>query len=123
MTGTPIDPTGASYSQSYLVENPRRILFVSGQVPADEADNTPAGFEAQCRLAWRNVETQLQLGGMSLAHLVKVTIYLSDRQYREANAAIRREVLKDISPALTVIIADIFESHWLLEIEAVAADS
>jgi 2-iminobutanoate/2-iminopropanoate deaminase len=31
-------------------------------------------------------------------------------------------VLGGLSPALTVIIADIFDESWLLEIEAVAMD-
>lgn len=122
MIGTPIDPTGGSYAQSYLVEGAGRVLFVSGQVPADEAGAVPEGFEAQCRLAWRNVEAQLRKGGMSLANLAKVTIYLSDRRDRAANAQIRHEVLQEVSPALTVIIVDIFDSDWLLEIEAIALD-
>ena len=33
---------------------------------------------------------------------------------------VRRRVLGDHEPALTVIIADIFDEAWLLEIEAIA---
>lgn len=58
---------------------------------------------------------------MSLQDLVKVTVFLSDRQYREANYKVRHEVLGGHSPALTIIIADIYDKAWLLEIEAVAA--
>ena len=75
----------------------------------------------QCRQVWRNIEAQLAAAGMTLANLVKVTTYLSDRKYNLANRAIRNEVLGEHSPALTVIIADIFDSEWLLEIEAIAA--
>jgi 2-iminobutanoate/2-iminopropanoate deaminase len=53
--------------------------------------------------------------------LTKVTIFLSDRRYREANARIRHEILGDHSPALTIIITGIYDETWLLEIEAVAA--
>ena len=59
---------------------------------------------------------------MDLANLVKVTTYLSDRGYGLENRAIRNEVLGDLAPALTVVITGIFESRWLLEIEAIAAD-
>jgi enamine deaminase RidA (YjgF/YER057c/UK114 family) len=121
MIPTPIRPTGVSYAQASLVQAPQRWLFVSGQVPTDAAGVTPDGFEAQCRLVWRNVEAQLAAGGMSRANLVKVTIFLSDRAHRAANTAIRHEVLGDISPALTVIITGIFDEAWLLEIEAIAA--
>lgn len=121
MTATAIHPTGLSYAQASLVQAPQRWLFISGQVPTDEAGATPSGFDAQCRLVWRNVERQLAAAGMGLADLVKVTIFLADRRDRPANTAIRHEVLGGVSPALTVIITGIFDEAWLLEIEAVAA--
>jgi 2-iminobutanoate/2-iminopropanoate deaminase len=37
------------------------------------------------------------------------------------NREVRAEVLGDLKPALTVIIAGIFDSEWLIEIEAIAA--
>jgi hypothetical protein len=45
---------------------------------------------------------------------------LSDRRYRDANSKVRKEILGDMLPALTVIIAEIYDEVWLLEIEAVA---
>jgi len=56
---------------------------------------------------------------MGVKNLVKVTILLSDRKYREANDRIRAKVLGDHTPALTIIIADIYSEDWLLEIEAI----
>jgi 2-iminobutanoate/2-iminopropanoate deaminase len=117
-----IHPTGASYAQGCLVDQPRRWLFVSGQVPADDAGAVPASFEEQCRLVWRNVARRLIAGGMTFDNLVKITVFLSDRRYRAVNTAIRREILGSREPALTVIIAGIFDEAWLLEIEAIAAE-
>ena len=57
---------------------------------------------------------------MAAHNLAKVTVFLSDRQYREANARIRHEILGGHSPALTVIITGIYDEAWLLEIEAIA---
>lgn len=121
MPNRAINPTGVSYAQAHLVEAPTRWLFVSGQIPVDEKDQVPAGFEDQCRLVWRNIEKQLLAGGMTLQDLVKVTVFLSDRQYRAANYKVRHEVLGGHSPALTIIIAGIYDEAWLLEIEAIAA--
>ena len=59
---------------------------------------------------------------MGLDDLVKVTVFLADRRYREANYTIRHEVLAGRSPALTVIVCEIYDPAWLVEIEAVAAD-
>ncbi len=121
MPNRAINPTGVSYAQAHLVEAPARWLFVSGQIPVDETDRVPTDFEDQCRLVWRNIENQLHAGGMRLQDLVKITVFLSDRRYREANYRVRHEVLGGHSPALTIIIADIYDAAWLLEIEAIAA--
>jgi enamine deaminase RidA (YjgF/YER057c/UK114 family) len=75
----------------------------------------------QARLAWRNLEAQLEAAEMSFDNLVKVTIFLSDRRYAVENRQVRQEMLGSRSPALTVIITGIFDEAWLLEIEAVAA--
>jgi len=121
MPSKAINATNRSYAQACLIESPARWLFVSGQVPADTNQQVPTKFEDQCRLAWRNVETQLKAAGMTSANLVKVTVFLSDRQYRDANAAVRMEVLGPHTPALTIVITGIYDEAWLLEIEAVAA--
>jgi 2-iminobutanoate/2-iminopropanoate deaminase len=113
-------PAGG-YSQGLEVIGAQRLLFVSGQIPETVAGEVPADFPAQARLAWRNVLAQVEAAGMSVANLVKVTVFLSSREFAMANREIRQEVLGSHSPALTVIITGIFDVKWLLEIEAVAA--
>ena len=121
MPNKAINASDHAYAHAQLVSSPSRWLFVSGQVPEDAEGKVPKTFEDQCRLAWRNVQTQLEAGGMTLTDLVKVTIFLSDRQYRAANAAVRKAVLGAHTPALTIIITGIYDEAWLLEIEAIAA--
>jgi enamine deaminase RidA (YjgF/YER057c/UK114 family) len=58
---------------------------------------------------------------MGVENLTKVTIFLSSREFAMANREIRHEFLGTHRPALTVIIAGIFDEKWLLEIEAIAA--
>jgi len=113
-------PEPAGYSQAIEATGGQRIVFVSGQIPVTRENAVPEGFEAQCRLAWANVEAQLRAAGMTLDNLVKVTTYLSDREFGLRNRAVRREVLGDRRPASTVVVAGIFDSAWLLEIEAIA---
>lgn len=126
VTITQLDPavlpeaTG-SYTHGTLVSGARRMVFVSGQVPwAGDDGKVPPDFDSQCRLTWRNVLAVLAEAGMGVTNLAKVTIYLSDRRYREANGRIRAEVLGGHRPALTIIITDIYSEDWLLEIEAIA---
>ncbi len=116
----PIEPTQASYSSAFLVERATRLLFISGQTPTDSEGYAPKGFAAQARLAWRNVETRLRLADMTLANLAKITIFLGDRSHRAENTEVRRQILGPLAPALTVIIVDIFDQDWLIEIEAIA---
>lgn len=114
-------PSG-DYAQAVEVREPRRLVYVSGQIPVDLDGGVPADFAAQCRLVWRNIEAQLRAAGMTFAHLVKVTTFLSDRRHASENSRIRRDMLGDLTPALTVIIAGIYDEAWLLEIEAIAAE-
>ncbi len=111
------------YAQAVRLSGFEALLFVSGQIPVDVAGAVPEAFTDQCRLVWRNVEAQLRAAGMGLPDIVKVTTFLSDRAYAAENSAIRREVLAGLTPALTVIIAGIYDPAWLLEIEVIAARS
>ena len=96
------------YSQAVAVSGAERLLFISGQIPETTAGNIPGEFSEQARLVWRNVFAQLGAAGMTTANLVKVTIFLSSREYAAHNRDIRQEVLGAHSPALTVIITGIF---------------
>lgn len=109
------------YSQAVEITNASRILFISGQIPVRPDGTTPPSFFDQARLAWANVEAQLKAAGMSLENIVKHTTFLADRKYGRENGLVRREVFGDLRPALTVVVAGIFDEAWLLEIEAIAA--
>lgn len=113
--------SGGGYSAAYEVAGAKRTVYISGQVPDRPDGSLPEGFEAQCRQVWANIDAVLTQAGMTRRDLVKVTTYLSDRRDREVNARIRREVLGEHRPALTIIITGIYDPAWLLEIEAVAA--
>lgn len=111
----------SGYSQALELQGHTRLLFISGQTPVALDGSVPEGFEAQCRLAWRNVEAQLAAAGMSLDNIVMHRTFLADRRYGMANRAVRKAVLGDRKPALTAVIAGIFDEAWLIEIEAIAA--
>lgn len=117
----PIHPTNLAYAQACEASAFSRLLFVSGQVPVDGEGRVPADYRSQYRLAWANVEAQLNAAGMTFDNLVKVTIFLSDRGLIAQSAGLRQEIIGERSPALTIVIAGIFDEAWLLEIEAVAA--
>lgn len=114
------EPSGG-YSQALDVQGATRWLVISGQIPVDRAGVVPANFAEQADLVWANLRAQLDAAGMGVANLVKVTTFLSSRQYAQENGEARRRALGAHAPALTVIIAGIYDEAWLLEVEAVAA--
>lgn len=109
------------YSQVLELQGHERLIFISGQIPVTVTGAVPIEFEAQARLVWANVCAQLEVAGMTVANLVKVTTFLASRDDADVNGAIRREVLGPHRPALTVIVTEIFDPSWRLEIEAIAA--
>jgi enamine deaminase RidA (YjgF/YER057c/UK114 family) len=109
------------YAQALEVTGASRFLFVSGQIPLRLDGVLPPSFAGQARQVWAHVQAQLDAAGMGLSNIVRVTTYLSDRRHARENRDIREEILGDHRPALTVVIADIFDPAWLLEIEVVAA--
>ena len=113
-------PSGG-YAQAVRLTDFGELVVVSGQIPVDAGGAVPDTFADQCHLVWRNVEAQLRAAGMGLGDIVKVTTFLGDRAHAQENSAIRQEVLAGLTPALTVLIAGIYDPAWLLEIEVVAA--
>ncbi len=112
----------SGYSQCVVLSGHTRTIHVSGQIPVRPDGTVPSTFTEQAEQAWANLNAQLKAAGLGLGNIVRHTTYLSDRKYRAENSAVRRRVLGTHEPALTVIIAGIFDEAWLLEIEAVAAE-
>jgi 2-iminobutanoate/2-iminopropanoate deaminase len=108
------------YTHAIQVTGPSRMLFISGQIPETPYGMVPSDPEEQCRQVWAHVLALLDDAGMTVECLAKVTTYLSDREHAAVNAQVRAEVLGDHRPALTVIVAEIWDPRWLVEIEAVA---
>lgn len=109
------------YSQALEASGVERFLFISGQVPEAMEGDDPIGFEEQAKLTWHHVIAQLEAANMTVENLVKVTTYLGSREHRKANRDVREAILGSHLPALTVIVTGIFEEHWLIEIDAIAA--
>ncbi|UPJ65762.1 RidA family protein [Bradyrhizobium sp. 191] len=117
-----VHPPAGGYCMGLEVTQHRRLLFISGQVPEKSDGTVPDGFEAQCEQAWRNIREVLAAAGLGVEHLVKVTTFLTDRSQVVTNRAIRRAMLGEHQPALTVVVVETVDSKWLLEIEAIAAE-
>ena len=116
-----VAPPGSGYCHAIEVSGASRLLFTSGQVPVRPDGTVPETFREQCEVAWANLEGQLKAAGMTFDNIVKVTTFLSSREHRAENKAVRLEVLGDRTPTVTVQIIGIFDEAWLVELEVIAA--
>jgi 2-iminobutanoate/2-iminopropanoate deaminase len=116
-----IYPAGADYAHALELRGADRLLFVSGTMGLDPTGAAGATLEAQLGLIWTNVRAILAAAGMTVDHVVRVTSYLRDAAYAEANAAARVAALGGRRVPTTAIVAETLEPDWLVEVEVVAA--
>ncbi len=116
------------YSNGMCVEGAGRLLFVAGQVAWDEEGEIvgPDDFAAQFEQALRNVVRVVEEAGGEPAHLVRLTIYVTDKQAYEADlgavGAAYRGIVGRHFPAMSLVqVADLLEEGAMVEIEATAA--
>ncbi len=84
MERTPVNPVTWSlamgFNQGEVVSGQTRTLFVSGQTSmgSDGRPRHEGDVAAQLALAVDNLEAVLEAAGMTLAHLVRLTVYCTD---------------------------------------------
>jgi len=114
-------PTTA-YSQA-MIASGTRLLFISGQVPVDATGALvgPGDFRAQVHQVFRNLQANLTAAGASWAHVVKLTVLLTDMAHFPIFNEVRQEYLQAPFPAATTAaVSALVSPNWLVEIEAVA---
>lgn len=109
------------YVHAMEVLRPQRLLFFSGTMGLDPAGRAPAGLAEQLDWVWSNIRRILAEAGMGVDNLVRVTSYLRDAAYVEANQAARLEALGSRRIPTTAIVVETLEPGWLVELEAIAA--
>ncbi|GAA3038152.1 RidA family protein [Streptosporangium longisporum] len=121
------DPTDGVYAstEDYVhaveVRNAQRLLFVSGTMGLDASGAAGATLEEQLALVWANLRAILASAGMTVDNVVRLTSYLRDASYAEANAAARVRALGGRTVPTTAIVAQTLAGDWLVEIEVTAA--
>jgi 2-iminobutanoate/2-iminopropanoate deaminase len=116
-----IYPTTSDYVHAVEVRAPSRFLFVAGTMGLDADGTPPPTLAEQLELIWSNIRTILAAAGMTVDDVVRVTSYLRDASYADANGAARLEALGGRAIPTTAIVAETLQPGWLVEIELVAA--
>ncbi|MBY5334020.1 RidA family protein [Rhizobium leguminosarum] len=109
------------YIHALEVRQPSRLLFVSGTMGLDQQGMAAADLEGQLDLIWSNLRAILASADMTVDNIVRLTSYLSDGAFIEANQNARLRALGGRAVPTTAIIVETLRDDWLVEIEIIAA--
>lgn len=117
-----IRPPFARYSHGVEVAAGSRLVFASGQLGITPDDVIPDSVEAQAELCFKAIAEILGEAGMSLADLVRINAYVTDRAHMKGYMAVRDKMVSNPPPASTLMIVSGFTREaFKVEVEAVAA--
>ena len=124
MSRRPITTAGAPaaigpYTQGIATEG---LVFCSGQLGLDPATGelVSGGVEAQAERALRNLAAVLDAAGLTMADVVKTTMFLADMaDFSAVNAVYARHV-PDPPPARSTFAVAALPKDGRVEIEAIA---
>ena len=99
------------------------MVFLRGQIGQDLEGNIVGVGDpgAQAEQAMKNVKQLLEEAGSELGHICKITIYLTDRAYRDEVYQVIGKWLKGVYPVSTGLIIDaLARPEYLMEIDVFA---
>ncbi len=98
------------------------FLFCSGQTGLDPATGVLAqGIEAQTRRVLDNLKAVLESAGLSMANIVKTTIFLTDMGDFQTVNGIYASYFPSEPPARSTVQVAALPKAGIVEIEAIAA--
>ena len=107
------------YSQAIRIGN---LLFTSGQIPIDPATGilVEGGIKEQTRQSLSNVQAILQKAGLSMANVIKTTVFMADMNDFADMNAVYAEFFAEPYPARSAVAVKTLPKGALVEIEVVA---
>ena len=106
-----------TYSQAVKVGN---TVYISGQIPLDPTSmQLVEGIEAQTRRVFDNLKAVAQAAGGSLAHIAKLSIFLTDLSNFGLVNQIMAEYFQEPYPARAAVGVAALPKDSEVEIEAI----
>lgn len=108
------------YSQAIEVNG---FVYASGQLPIDPATGVfpEGGVQEQTRQSLLNVKAILEEAGLTLANVVKTTVYLADMGDFAAMNEIYSQFFSQPFPARSAVAVKALPKGALVEVEVIAA--
>ena len=99
-----------------------QTVYVSGQLPIDPATGAiPEGIAAQTAQSLKNIQGILAEQGMTLADVVKTTVFLADMADFAAMNEVYSTFFKEPFPARSAVAVKALPKGALVEVECVGA--
>lgn len=119
-----IRPPFARYSHGVELPAGKRLVFCSGQLGVAADDSVPEDARAQADLCFANIAAILGEAGMTLADIVRINAFVTDRAHMAGYMASRDAHVGSPPPASTLVIVSGFtRPEFKVEIEVVAAEA
>ena len=97
------------------------FVFISGQIPVDPATgNIPEGITAQTTQSLANVRAILAEAGLTVANVVKTTVFLADMADFGPMNEVYASVFTAPFPARSAVAVKTLNKNVLVEIEVIA---
>ena len=117
----PDRPAPQTYHHGVEASGDVRTLYVAGQIGQLPDGTIPPGVEAQAAAAYANLAAVLAAADMTMADVVKTTVFLVRPADRAAFAAARDAATGGVKNASTLVyVAGLALPDLLVEVEAVA---
>mgnify|MGYP001661988220 FL=1 len=98
------------------------FIYASGQIPLNPATGEMAeGITEQTRQSLANVKAILEAAGLTMANVVKTTVFLADMNDFAAMNAVYAEAFEAPYPARSAVAVKQLPKNALVEIEVIAA--
>lgn len=109
------------YSQA--IDSGHGLIFVSGQLPINPTTGAfpEGGVKEQTRQSLTNAKAILEAAGLSLANVVKTTVFLADMGDFAAMNEVYAEFFAEPFPARSAVAVKTLPKNALVEVECIAA--
>ena len=98
------------------------MVFVSGQLPIDATTGLmPETVEDQAKQSLENMKSILEEAGLSMANIVKTTVFLADMSYFADMNKVYSTFFEGEYPARSAVAVKALPKDALVEIECIAA--
>ena len=117
---TPSAPAAIGpYSQAIIANG---MLYTSGQIPIDPQTGNivSGGIEAQAHQAFTNVRNLVEAAGITMSHVVKVTVYMVDMADFATVNTIYEQYFTAPYPTRSAVAVKQLPKGALIEIETIA---